>query len=51
MAKINLSIYLIKEEITDFSDIVENCEELQIVDENNIIYYNRSLVQEPDFLD
>lgn len=50
MAKINLSIYLIKEEITDFSDIVENCEELQIVDENNIIYYNRSLVQEPDWL-
>lgn len=36
MAKLNLSIYLIKEEITEFDDIAEDSQILQEYDENSI---------------
>lgn len=51
MAKINLSIYLIKDNITEFSDIVEeDAIELHQYDDNSIVYYNRSNIKEPDWL-
>lgn len=50
MPKINLSIYLIKEEIVEFDDIVENASVLHQYDDNNIAYHGYSLVKEPDWL-
>ena len=50
MAKVNLSIYLVKKDITSFDDIVENAIVLQQYDENSIAYYNTSFVREPDWL-
>ena len=51
MAKVNLSIYLIKEEIKDFDDIVvENSGKLQEYDDNSIVYFSMSYVKEPDWL-
>lgn len=38
MAKVNLSIYLVKKDITSFDDIVENAIVLQQYDENSIAY-------------
>lgn len=51
MAKINLSIFLIKESFTEFADVVEDgVEILHNFDENSIAYYNPSSVKEPDWL-
>ena len=50
MAKLNLSIYLIKEEITEFDDIVEDSQILQEYDENSIAYFSDSFVREPEWL-
>lgn len=50
MAKVNLSIYLIKKEINSFDDIVENAIVLHSYDENSIAYYNTSYVREPEWL-
>ena len=50
MSKLNLSIYLIKEEITEFDDIVEESQILQEYDENCIAYYKDSFVGEPEWL-
>ncbi|MBQ8451665.1 MAG: TIGR04141 family sporadically distributed protein [Clostridia bacterium] len=51
MAKINLSIFLIKENITNLEDIIEDgVAELQVFDENSVAYYNPSSVKEPDWL-
>lgn len=51
MAKINLSIYLIKDDFTVFSDIVEeDALELQKYDDNSIVFYNISNIKEPDWL-
>ena len=51
MAKINLSIYLIKDNFTVFSDIVEeDALELQKYDDNSIVFYNISNIKEPDWL-
>ncbi len=51
MPKNNLSIYLIKETITDFNDIVEeNKEELQKYDDDSIAYFTRTNTQEPTWL-
>ena len=50
MSKINLSIYLIKEEINNFEDIVENADVLHKYNENSIIYYSSSIIKEPEWL-
>ena len=50
MSKLNLSIYLIKEEITEFDDIVEESQILQEYNENCIAYYKDSFVGEPEWL-
>lgn len=50
MAKLNVSIYLVKENIVKFDDIVESATELHKYDDNSIVYYNRSFVKEPDWL-
>lgn len=51
MAKKNLSIYLIKEELTEFLDIIdEGVNELHKYDDNSIAYYSDSFVKEPDWL-
>ena len=50
MGKINLSIYLIKENFDEFDDIVEGASVLQEYDENSIAYYSASDVKEPDWL-
>ncbi len=48
--KNNLSIYLIKETITDFSDIVETCRVLHTFNENTIAYYAASNSKTPNWL-
>lgn len=50
MAKLNLSIYLIKEEITEFDDIAEDSQILQEYDENSIAQFSDSFVREPEWL-
>ena len=50
MGKVNLSIYLIKENFNEFDDIVEGAAVLQEYDENSIAYYSASDVKEPDWL-
>ncbi|MDE6666937.1 MAG: TIGR04141 family sporadically distributed protein [Clostridia bacterium] len=50
MSKLNLSIYLIKENIASFDDIVEKATVLHSYDENSIAYYNTSYVREPEWL-
>lgn len=50
MSKINLSIYLIKESITRFEDIIENAKVLHKYDENSVAYYDFSHVKEPIWL-
>lgn len=50
MGKLNLSIYLIKEEITEFSDIVESSNELVKYSDDAVAYFKPSFSKEPDWL-
>lgn len=50
MVKNNISVYLIKKDITAFENIVENSKVLHKYDEDSIAYYSYSHVKEPEWL-
>lgn len=50
MSKINLSIYLIKEEFESFDDIIKEGDILLNRDENQMVFLKESFIKQPDWL-